>query len=90
MSEVIDTLTGYTNTSQDYEHLWELAQQQSVVCMVEYTDFGGYTTVNVAQTLSYEGTVNVGTPGICYVTGYSKERFIKSCKQCKLQWLVPS
>ncbi|MEM9116958.1 MAG: hypothetical protein AAGD09_03640 [Cyanobacteria bacterium P01_F01_bin.56] len=87
MNELVCTPIGYP-TPQNYERLWELAQQQSVICLVESEDDGIKT--NVAQTLSYEGTVNVATPGICYVTGYDKARFIESCKKCKLQWLVPS
>lgn len=95
---VICDIEGYT-TSRDYAALWELAQKQSVVCVVDY-DWrdGTKASRDIAQTIaspwSIGGmdnriTIGVRVRGIEYAGGKNCEQFVASCERCNLEWLIP-
>ena len=75
--------------SRDYAKLWELAQKQSVVCVVDYIGCR-----DVAQTLFKlcrgEWSGDVCVRGHSYVYGFDKEVFIKQCEGKNLEWIVPN
>lgn len=72
--------------SEDYELLFELAQNQSVVCEVSY--HGKYK--DVAQTLFTEDWFEMGIRGLAYFTETTKDDFIKQCRESKVRFIVPN
>jgi hypothetical protein len=84
MSEVIRDIKGYP-TSRDYAKLWELAQKQSVVCVVDF----GKDCRDVAQTITNACYTHVSARGICYTDGDTVEKFTAGCARVNLEWLVP-
>ena len=94
MSDIVREITGYP-TSTDYEALWELAQRQSVVCLVGYRMDYNPHLLDVAQTIAVPDdsgnkfAVDIACRGISYVQGFGKKDFIEQCQKAKVQWLVP-
>lgn len=73
--------------SRDYDTLWELAKEQSVVCQVDY-----YGTKDIAQTIHQcEPTVwtQVSARGMSYIWAEDKEEFSVICESVNLEWIVP-
>ena len=90
--DIIKNITGY-KTSKDYRKLWELAKNQSIVCICDYGTFDAeYRCRDIAHTTYYDGNMNVSARGIGYVTvfDYKIEEFIKQCEQINLEWIVPN
>jgi len=89
MSEPIRNVTGY-KTSTDYERLWDLAQEQSVVCITDIVFSDGYTLRDVCQTLGGKGRVELSCRGTCYIYANEKREFAASCRQRHVEWIVPN
>jgi len=86
--DLVRDLSGYT-MSRDYRRLWNLAQVQSVVCVVDYgggaqrdLDADPYVCRDVAHTICHSSwtpsgerapSVNVSARGICYVGAMPEE-----------------
>jgi len=92
MSAGISDLFGYM-FSNDHEKLWELAQKQSVVCRVTYTDKllsgGSYTCWDICRTISTPQRVCVSVRGCSYVEAETLKDFVFQCKHLNLEWIVP-
>lgn len=94
---VIRDLAGYT-TSRDYRELWELAQRQSVVCIVDSSCRPRPVYRLVAQTITArDGLVSVRSRGTGYADsiGTSEqldgvEVFVRECQDVHLEWIVPN
>jgi hypothetical protein len=73
--------------SKDYEALYELAQKQSVVCIVDY-----FSCRDVCQTLynSYSNVIEVCSRGHGYIFAENMEDFIAICEPLNLEWIVPT
>lgn len=86
--EIVRDISGY-ETSRDYAKLWELAQRQSVVCVVDF--FGGLDTPcrDIAQTIRNPHEVHVSVRGRTYAFGQDAEEFAESCERVNLEWIVP-
>ena len=91
--EIIGNISGYP-VSKDYAELFNLAKKQSVVCVVDYSTITGpesRTKRDVAQTISFEGQVNICARGISYIAATSDpEEFTSYCEEINLEWIVPS
>jgi hypothetical protein len=85
MSDFVRDLIGY-ETSDDYEQLWTLAHQQSIVCSALYER----GIVDVAQTICYRDEVSISARGITYVSGWDKETFLKGCRRAEVRWILPN
>lgn len=82
-------------TSKDYEALWQLAQSQSVICIIDYcTDLisgDKHCCRDVAHTAYVPGEkwMRVGARGIGYIEAETKESFCRQCERLQLEWLPP-
>ena len=100
---LIRTVKGYA-TSTDYRKLWELAQRQSVVCLVQHqvqyrwatgqNSVGG-NLMDVAQTIAMPDDsgkvwcIDISCRGSNYVQGFGIDDFAEQCQRANVQWLVP-
>ena len=89
MTETIRDITGYA-TSTDYNLLWDVAQQQSVVCITDMAFSDGYTLRDVCRTLGGNGRVELSCRGTCYVYANDKLGFAASCNLRHVEWIVPN
>lgn len=89
MSEIIRDISGYT-TSRDYAKLWELAQKQSVVCVVDFDWRDGEVSRDVAHTIWSGRYLQVSCRGVTYADGDSLADFERSARRSNLEWLVPN
>lgn len=89
MIEVIRDIGGYT-TSRDYAKLWELAQKQSVVCVVDFDWRDGDVSRDVAHTIWNGRHLHVSCRGVSYADGDSLADFERSARRSNLEWLVPN
>jgi hypothetical protein len=75
-------------TSRDYRRLAELAQQYSIICIVDRDG-----THDVGQTLfsssMSEKHWQVSSPGRCYVRASDIDDFVRRCQQVNLEFIVP-
>ena len=72
-------------TSRDYALLWELAQENNIVCFVDYdTDI-----VDVCETLWNGSSVQLSVRGFSYIYTRSKDAFVDICTSKNLQWIIP-
>lgn len=85
MSGFVRDLIGY-ETSDDYDKLWGLAHQQSIVCLALYER----GIIDVAQTICYKDEVSISARGITYVSGWDKETFLKGCQGAEVRWVLPN
>lgn len=74
------------NLSSDYATLYELAKNQSVVCVVDYEGCR-----DVCSTRHETGTdsMYVNARGIGYVWAGGFDEFCTQCEALNLQWIVP-
>jgi len=94
---IIRDITGYA-VSRDYAKLYEMAQKQSVVCVVDYRNFhDDPITREVARTHCVpsenrpgESITQVSSRCITHVYACNAEGFIKQCQPLNLEWLVPN
>ena len=80
-------------TSRDYSLLWDLAQDQSIVCVVDYR-FGpadeGPACRDVCHTLKPGYFLEVSARGIGYVTAANISEFTQQCESLNLEWFPPA
>ncbi len=83
---IIRTLNNY-QLSKDYETLYELAQKQSVVCIVDYD-----SCRDVCQTLYISGSncIEICSRGHCYIFAENVEEFKALCEHLNIEWIVPT
>lgn len=79
-------------TSRDYAYLWAIAQQTSIVCIVDWRSplSPGAVCRDVAMTLTVLGplgSVSVCARGINYFWADSEAEFVKACKSFNLEWI---
>ena len=72
--------------SQDYELLWDLAQDYQVICLVDYRRDSGRQ--DVAKAWVQNGIWQIGARGIGYIWAESKEDFVNQCRARNVSWLV--
>lgn len=87
--DIVNEPAGY-QTSRNYARLWDLAQKQSVVCLVDYLMTTGNPCRDVCKT-SWDGTtMRMNARGISYLAiPRTKAEFIKQCQECNVEWIVP-
>jgi hypothetical protein len=90
MSEIlIRDVEGY-ETSRDYELLFSLAKQQSIICILDYCIFmDGSVCRDVCQTISDGHEVQVCERGTCFISQRDIESFKKACIHVNLEFIVP-
>lgn len=81
-------------TSRDYERLWELAHETSVICIVDYKWDDGAACRDIASTICVNGSdtsIQISCRGICYVgPAYGgKETFIRRCAKYNVEFIEP-
>lgn len=89
---VINLETNRYKTSRDYERLWQLAQETSVICIVDYNWRDGAISRDIASTICHDGdgkTIQISCRGICYVgpSYEGKERFISACTKYNVEFI---
>jgi hypothetical protein len=91
MSEIIRGIKNYP-MSEDYALLWSLAQQQGIVCEVDYNFYRDDSPPvrDIAQTLFRGGNVAICARGTCYIEESSQDEFIRLCKRYNLKFILPS
>ena len=79
-------------TSTDYNRLYELIQNQRIVCFIQDDK---RKNVCASPLIFNESSINIGVPGISYISAFDfkemtmKEDFIQQCKSCNLEFLDP-
>lgn len=81
---LVREMTGY-KTSDDYNLLWRLASETSVVCICKYQDMR-----DVAHTICHEFETHISARGITYASGRDEEEFAKDCKSSDVEFIVPN
>jgi len=81
-------------TSRNYERLWQLAQEISVVCIVDFDFRDGHVCRDIASTICIDGdekTIQISCRGICYVgPAYDgKDKFIRHCAKYNVEFIDP-
>ena len=81
-------------TSRDYERLWELAKETSVICIVDYNWHDGKVSRDIAATVCLNqdpATIQISCRGICYVgPSYDgKETFNRHCAKYNVEFIEP-
>jgi hypothetical protein len=76
---LIREVTGY-ETSKDYIRLFELAQQESIICLCR----GDGEMKDIAHTIFDEKYFAVSSRGTGYVCADNPDDFIRQCRQCDL------
>lgn len=82
--KVVRQISGY-KTSRSYDTLWDLAKNQSIVCICKYKS----GSRDVAHTIWTDTLVEISARGICYVSADSLESFIEECKLADVEWILP-
>ena len=92
-NSAIRDLFGY-EFSSDYEQLWELAQRQSVACVVSFSgrliSGAPYDSRDICQTIRTPGSLSVSVKGCTYISASKLKDFVAQCERCKLEWIVPA
>ena len=83
-----------SGTSHDYERLFELAQKQSVICVVDHKWPDGDKTRGIARTVfesseNGSSTLYVQCSGTCYIWAKSKEQFLEDAQSFNLAFVDP-
>ena len=81
---IIRTISGY-DTSKDYSILWDLAHNQSIVCISNYLDCR-----DVCQTLFDGKNIHISSRGHCYVFASTIDKFIESCSSYGVEFIIPN
>ena len=85
---VVREVTGYT-TSKDYEKLFELAKEQSVLCLCEFGR-GDYKCMDIAHTIWSGTLMKISARGTVYVWADTLEYFVEQCKTYGVEWIPPN
>ncbi len=84
MSDLVRTDKNHMyQTSKNYEELFRMMRETSIVCFVNYRGCR-----DVAATLSTSGIFDVSARGIAYVGARNKDDFIKQCQSVDLEWIM--
>lgn len=84
---VIRELLNY-RFSKDYEALYELAGNQSVVCVVDYDR--DYRDVCSTRRETGRDSISVNARGTGYIWAENLEEFCAQCEHLNLQWIPPN
>lgn len=88
----IRNISGYP-MCEDYEVLFELAHIHAVVCELDYRGHFDHPDEppcrDIAHTLFREDWYEISARGIAYVSAFSKETFISSCKRYHVKFILP-
>jgi hypothetical protein len=76
--------------STNYEKLWELAQKQGVICIVDYDRINSWLVRDVCSTIFSQHNYEVSARGIAYISAETKEEFLEQCKKRCLVWVLPA
>ena len=76
---MINKITGYV-TSRDYNQLWELAENQSIVCLSSH---------GVGQTIEDDGYREI-IFRVTEVFAWKIDDFVEQCKRLKIEFIVPN
>jgi hypothetical protein len=75
--------------STDYKRLWEIAQNEAVICVVDNIFQDGHKCRDVGIT-SFSGTIfEILARGICYLCAFNKKGFIESCEKLNVEFIDP-
>ena len=85
--ETIHVIDGYP-TSTDYTKLYDLAQEQSIICLAPYRGFEG--CIDVARTIVTLPFLSISARGISYVHADNKDDFIEQCVKAKVRFIIPT
>lgn len=83
-------------TSTNYDLLFELMQDQRVVCFVNYKDYkkgeDGYILQDICQTqaVKRDTMFEISARGYSYISAFDKEEFIEQCKTSCLEFIEPN
>lgn len=80
------------NLSTDYEKLYVLADKQTIVCEVDYSfHYKDEIKVrDICSTIKFpDGSIEIGSRGICYISAENLENFCLQCKMKNLKWIIP-
>jgi hypothetical protein len=84
-------LTTY-NLSTNYEKLYILASSQVIVCEVDYyfSKDDKIKSRDICSTRKFsDGSIEIGSRGICYILAKNLEDFCLQCKSKNLKWILP-
>lgn len=76
--------------TRNYSALYELAQLQSVICIIKHYAVEGRAKEVVVKASAECGTVKVGTVGIEYFSADSIEEFERLCQKYDLSYIMPN
>lgn len=76
-------------TSRDYERLYDLAQETSVICIVDYKWPDGDVCRDIAATVNTGRNIQISCRGVCYVGPWDndKETFIRHCAKYNVEFI---
>ena len=89
--EVIALTNHRYKTSRDYDRLFELAQETSVICIVNYQWHDGEVSRDIAATHHNGRSGQISCRGVCYVGPWDndKETFIRHCAKYNVEFIEP-
>jgi hypothetical protein len=76
-------------TSTDYELLYELAQRESIICIVDYLFDEETVCRDVAKTNCFDGITVASSRGVTYLDAGSEKEFVSQCRRWNVEWIVP-
>lgn len=81
----IRDVNGNYPLSKDYEKLWRLSLESSIVCIVDYDK----TLRDIAQTVRVDQLTQVCVRGTCYIHAHGPEDFRNQCEKSRLEFIDP-
>lgn len=77
----------------DYEQLYGLADNMKIVCEVDYSFTNNKEEIksrDICSTRKFpDGSIEIGSRGICYISAENLEDFCLQCKMKNLKWIMP-
>lgn len=85
---IVNSISGY-ETSRDYDALFDMVQNQGVICILDYNR-AGTRDVGRSTFSPHSGLIEISARGICYIWAELKSEFIEQCEKLNLEWLKPN
>lgn len=83
--KVVNEITGYL-TSRSYDTLWDLAKNQSIICICRWRDTH---LRDICQTVWNGTLMEISARGTAYVWADTLEYFTEQCKRYDVEWVLP-
>jgi hypothetical protein len=83
--KTVNQITGY-KTSRSFDVLWDLAKNQSIICLCKMRDANHK---EICRTIWTDSLVEISARGTCYVCAATLEKFIEQCELYKIEWVLP-